>query len=150
MNLANIPIPIIFLDPITAHIAFYAVLAVAAVVAAIFIYTRVKWRYWLRLAGKRLVAVAVGRDKIARLIVPKTVAGQFLDLGDYGKIQVSPKAVYPVMGSPNGQHMVVVYIPYAMNMDVEKVAATNVIEDWKRGELNSNDSGNEVEVERHT
>jgi len=78
--------------------------------------------FW-RFLKSRFLVIAIGKDRMARIIEPRTMAGQFLDLGRYGKAFTHPDTIYRVFNSPRAQHIAVVYLPYAITQDVEKMAA---------------------------
>jgi len=75
----------------------------------------------------------LGKDKKVRLVKPKVVNGQFLDLGKLGKVMIDPTAVYRFKGF--GGDAVFVYADYARAIPGEVGAfASKVAEDGVEGE----------------
>ena len=100
-------------------------ICVAAVLGGLLFWVKYEVGPFWTIARSKLFVIAVGKDRMARIIDAKTLAGQFLDLGFYGKAFADPSCIYRVFNSPKAQQVAVVYLPYAVTQDIEKMAAVS-------------------------
>jgi len=135
------------------------ILDIALIVAVAFLacllgFIFLKYGEWIRAARSKLLVWFIGRDLTAKPIPAKVVAGQFLDLGKYGKAFLDPLAVYRT-ATKTKTNICFIYAPYGATLRPEIVVAAQKLkeqglETLEQAEIENNEAlkeGKELVVE---